>query len=641
VGAIIGFVVLLSLGSFSGGALLEGLNAANGVLLLIGIAVAVVWMVWRLWRGRRALSARNLEKTVAGATPLACSDKILILSAAVGGGHEAAGRAVQTELEQAGHGVLMTDGLRAMSPLLNWLLCRGYRRQIQGVPGTFGAVYAVTSWRIVAKTVRAVVGLLYTNRLLYVVGREKPDLVISTYPLVTAALGRARANGRLRIPAMAVIADYGVHPLWVDPNVDLHLVVSRRSAELAERAGGVASLIRMPVDGAFLCAPGRYEARAVLGIPRESFVALVVGGVWGIGDLEGAARCAVESGACTLVVTGNNAGLKDRLEKRFAREENVKILGWRDDMPALMAAADCLIQNAGGMTCLEGIEMGLPIVFFCPILGHGELNALVMEQEGHARRVRDAEELRALLQSAASGDASLSAPQREARAPGIAASLETLAGTAPRPVASPRRKRHQLIFVVTTMLAVFVWSLFASAGMALAAKAFGFDVPGYNPSEREVALAVEVKDPVTATAVENMVQREGLPVTIFADARGAKGLHQAAGLVFGVAQTSSEGKFPAPWERREKTRTTAAAIQHATGTYPRYFLPASRTNLAALAYTPPHTRLVMAERSSNGGPRPGLLVVEASGPKTASSQLTQDLHQIRAEGLECVPLARL
>jgi hypothetical protein len=191
------------------------------------------------------------------------------------------------------------------------------------------------------------------------------------------------------------------------------------------------------------------------------------------------------------------------------------------------------------------------------------------------------------------------------------------------------------------MVAVLVWSVFALAGVALATKTFGFDVPGYDAPEREVALAVEVDDPATATALENMVRQKGLPITIFADARGTKGLHQAAGLVFGVAETPSEGKFPPPWDVREKTRTTAAAIQHATGTYPQYFLPVSRTNLAALEYTPPRTRLVIAERSERGGPRPGLLVVEASAPKTATAQLMRDLPEIRAEGLECVPLARL
>lgn len=143
---------------------------------------------------------------------------------------------------------------------------------------------------------------------------------------------------------------------------------------------------------------------------REAFIALVMGGALGIGDLEEATRCAVEAGACAVVVTGENACLKARLEAKFRSEGRVRVLGWRRDVPTLMAAADCLIQNAGGMTCIAAMKVGLPILIFNPIPGHGELNADVMEQAGIARWVRDAENLRTLLRSAVRRETSFSAP---------------------------------------------------------------------------------------------------------------------------------------------------------------------------------------------------------------------------------------
>ena len=45
----------------------------------------------------------------------------------------------------------------------------------------------LTCWRIGARTVGAFVGLLFSNRLLETVEREQPNVVISTYPLVTVA----------------------------------------------------------------------------------------------------------------------------------------------------------------------------------------------------------------------------------------------------------------------------------------------------------------------------------------------------------------------------------------------------------------------------------------------------------------------
>jgi processive 1,2-diacylglycerol beta-glucosyltransferase len=206
---------------------------------------------------------------------------VLILTASVGGGHAASGRAIRAELDRSGHHVVVEDGLRIMSLALSWLLSTGYCRQARNSPRSLAAVFAVTSMRAGAWSVRAVVGLLFARRLIGTIRRESPDLVISTYPLVTAALGRLRAGGELMVPAAAVITDYGVHPLWVMPGIDIHLVASQLSAELVRRVGGEAALVRMPVDPSFSEAPARDAARATLGIPSEAFVALVVGGTWG------------------------------------------------------------------------------------------------------------------------------------------------------------------------------------------------------------------------------------------------------------------------------------------------------------------------------------------------------------------------
>lgn len=599
----------------------------------------IALLVFLLWTGFvRFRRAATRESRFPDAPP----GKILILTAAVGGGHEAAGRALRDELERTGHAVEVADGLKAMSRGLDWLLTRFYCNQVRSTPRSLAAVFAVTSWTIGARAIRTLVGLLFADRLLDVVNEPRPNLVISTYPLVNAALGRLRANGALKTPAVAVIADYGVHPLWVAPDLDLHFVVSGPSAELTELAGGSASVIRMPVAPAFRSAPPRDEARAALEIPHSAFVALVVGGAWGIGDLEGAARCAAQAGVYAIVVTGENADLKEHLEKKFECERNVRILGWSKELPALMSAADCMIQNAGGMTCLEAVEMDLPILMFDPIRGHGELNCLVMEQAGVVRRVLDRGDLTALLRSAAAGAMWLPAPEKTS-APGIAAALGAVSGSAPRSATRRRVPQFRPALIGAAAAAFFFWSAFASSGVALASKAFRFDVPGYDPAPGKVALAVKVNGHETARAVEDFAQHEKEPITIFAGARGAEGLHPAPGLAFGVAEQTENRRIPVPMRDRSENREAAAALQRATGEYPGYFLPSAKTNLAALADAPPHTRLVMAEQDTAGGPRAGVLVVDTSGlsPEAARERLTEALRQVHHEGLQCVSPDRL
>ena len=42
------------------------------------------------------------------------------------------------------------------------------------------------------------------------------------------------------------------------------------------------------------------------------------------------------------------------------------VIGWTDEMPALMAAADALVENAGGLTCMEAFAVGLPVITYLP-----------------------------------------------------------------------------------------------------------------------------------------------------------------------------------------------------------------------------------------------------------------------------------
>jgi UDP-N-acetylglucosamine:LPS N-acetylglucosamine transferase len=35
------------------------------------------------------------------------------------------------------------------------------------------------------------------------------------------------------------------------------------------------------------------------------------------------------------------------------------VIGWTDQMPALMSASDAPVENAGGLTCMEAFAVGL------------------------------------------------------------------------------------------------------------------------------------------------------------------------------------------------------------------------------------------------------------------------------------------
>jgi hypothetical protein len=76
------------------------------------------------------------------------------------------------------------------------------------------------------------------------------------------------------------------------------------------------------------------------------------------------------------------------------------VLGWTDDMPVLMAAADALVENAGGLSAMEAFAAGLPVISFQPIAGHGKDNAKYMAISGVSRYAHDDRELAEALTEA-------------------------------------------------------------------------------------------------------------------------------------------------------------------------------------------------------------------------------------------------
>jgi hypothetical protein len=62
-----------------------------------------------------------------------------------------------------------------------------------------------------------------------------------------------------------------------------------------------------------------------------------------------------------------------------------------------MAAADALVENAGGLSAMEAFAAGLPVISFQPIAGHGKDNAKYMAGSGVSRYAHDDDELAAAL----------------------------------------------------------------------------------------------------------------------------------------------------------------------------------------------------------------------------------------------------
>ena len=142
----------------------------------------------------------------------------------------------------------MVDFLSAFPLRTGWLVRFGYWLELRFAPWSYDATYRL--WYRLPFAIQPLavfINLLTSRRVLRWVREAKPDVVVSTYPMASLVLGRARQRGRLRVPVATFITDFAVHPLWTHPGVDLHLCVHERSADAAAARSGRAATAPGPM----------------------------------------------------------------------------------------------------------------------------------------------------------------------------------------------------------------------------------------------------------------------------------------------------------------------------------------------------------------------------------------------------------
>lgn len=309
--------------------------------------------------------------------------RVLILSASMGGGHLQISRELRRRLLSRGHDAEVIDQLDLMpAPTGDWL-GRIYPFLVNRAPGLYQRVY--DTFFIAEQRAGERVGIpvrLALRGLRRLVRAYRPDLAVATYPLSALALGELRERGHLRCPALTVVTTFSVNNLWLHPAADGELCISEpAAAEVTRRTGRPATVVG-PIIRPGLQHPfgDPALARAELGIDPAQRVALVTTGSQGLAGSASIAATAIAArpGWTPVVLCGRNESLRAALQQ----QPGVRPLGWVEDMPSVMAAADVLVDNAGGMSSKEALGFGLPIVTFRPLTGHGRDDARAMEQLG-------------------------------------------------------------------------------------------------------------------------------------------------------------------------------------------------------------------------------------------------------------------
>jgi UDP-N-acetylglucosamine:LPS N-acetylglucosamine transferase len=364
-------------------------------------------------------------------TGLRAGNRILIVSASVGAGHDGVATELARRLRERGFQIELVDFLDLLPGVLGAALRRAYALALAVAPSSWQLLYTTLDRH--PRQSAAVAGLanLARPRMLATLGTDC-RAVVSTYPLASQVLGQLRRHGTLTAPVTTFLCDMSVHSLWVSTGVDAHLAMHKVTADQADALGAPGVHITAPaIAPSFRPARSPAEtaaARARFGLPTEGKLALVLAGSWAVGQVERTVHeLAATAAVRPVVVCGRNTGL----HRRLTRDHRCIPLRWVHDMPTLLHAADVVVHNAGGLSCQEALAAGVPVITYRCIPGHGQTNVAALDLSGLVAHAPDLTELHRLLHAALADE--LTAVQRSAAAallaaPDPATVITTIAG---------------------------------------------------------------------------------------------------------------------------------------------------------------------------------------------------------------------
>jgi UDP-N-acetylglucosamine:LPS N-acetylglucosamine transferase len=95
---------------------------------------------------------------------------------------------------------------------------------------------------------------------------------------------------------------------------------------------------------------------------------------------------ALDTGPDTLVLclAGRSVAVREQLLTAYGDNPRVSVLGFSDEMPGLLNAADVIVHTTGGTTALEARVVGCPLINYGAGVAHVRAHAAALARRGLA-----------------------------------------------------------------------------------------------------------------------------------------------------------------------------------------------------------------------------------------------------------------
>lgn len=309
--------------------------------------------------------------------------KVLILTAKFGMGHVSASNSIKQDLLKFDRTaqIEVMDFYEYSMPVLSKYIYSGFNLMIKYAKPIYKLYYSendkeTTGADLLTRKLAASCKTLFEEK--------KPDIVISTFPIISKAVGYYKEQSGSKVSLITCITDVSSHYEWITKNTDKYMVPCEEVKEGLVKKGIEEKRIvvyGIPVSDKFKNNYKKLSEQKVvekhskiidLSAYRAKKELLIMGGGLGVlpSKKEFYRKLNEIKNVHTTIVAGRNKELYNMI---YGKYENITVLGYTDKVSELMEKADCVVTKPGGITMFEAIYSLTPIISFATDLPN-ELN---------------------------------------------------------------------------------------------------------------------------------------------------------------------------------------------------------------------------------------------------------------------------
>jgi len=330
--------------------------------------------------------------------------KIMILTAATGGGHIKAALAIESYIStHTEHEAKTFDTFKCISTVLDKTVCEGYLFLAKKTPSLFGKLYEAADKESRFGNMVPKISSLFARELLPTIEEYAPDVIVSTHPFATEMISHLKGKEKVRVPLICLMTDYGPHRAWVAENVDAYVVANDDMVADLQDYGVKAEKVHpfgIPVMNVFFEKEDKEMLLRELHFEEEVPTILFMAGSFGVTGIIQLYRDLIASKTPMqlIVITGRNKKLYDAFEEEIQDSPiKTKLIYFTSDVDKYMKVADVLVTKPGGLTVSEALACDLPLAVFDAIPGQEEDNAEFLSLHGMGVKISKDTDFAALL----------------------------------------------------------------------------------------------------------------------------------------------------------------------------------------------------------------------------------------------------